>query len=805
MKYQLLRTVWLTLAFITTNVFTQAAIPSGYYNSCEGKKGQELLTALYQTIGSHTDVSYSGLWSLYKTSDVDSNGKIWDIYSTKRWTYSSEQCGTYSVIGDCYNREHSFPKSWFNDKSPMYSDAFHIYPTDGKVNNQRGNYPYGECANGSSIASSNGVSALGKLGTCTFSGYTGTVFEPDDQYKGDLARSYFYMIACYNNQVSGWTSEMLNGTSYPAFSDWALNLLLKWHREDPVSEKETNRNEAIYAAQKNRNPFIDYPELVEYIWGNKTTSNWSSTLNADPSIATPVDGSTIDMGTTAIGVTKTYSITVKGINLDQNVSISLSGQGFSCIPSSSIAASTANSEAGGAIIVKYNSSTVGSATATLTLTSGDAKSTVTIKANAIDGLPVNAPSDITEDSFTANWVYIGDATDGNYSINLYQSGQLLQGYPIAVTATTGKYTITNLTPETTYTYTVSSASKTSETVTVTTATPIPSIQFLYDGELSFVATQGTPSEVAEIIAEIENISNDITISVASPFQVSTDKSNWSTSITLDPEEDRFYMRLYGDTPGKYTTDITANAGSFNYESAEIEGTITSNEYFLETFETTDLPSGYCTTLTSYTGTATTWNLLNFGVFAQNAYEGEVAGRGNKKAGGYIATATPLTQGVGTLSFYAESWGSKEVATINVDYSTDNGSSWVTAKSIEISNYDGFSKYDVAINQKGSVMLRIIQPTTAARYTIDNISATRYGDESAITSPTADYHQWDAFSRDSQLVIQSSFNGKVKAGVYGADGRTYFNGKISQGETTLPLAGGLYIVVINDFSRRVVVK
>jgi hypothetical protein len=448
---------------------------------------------------------------------------------------------------------------------------------------------------------------------------------------------------------------------------------------------------------------------------------------------------------------------------------------------------------------------VGSATATLTLTSGDAKSTVTIKANAINGLPVNAPSDITEDSFTANWVYIGDATDGNYSINLYQSGQLLQGYPIAVTATTGKYTITNLTPETTYTYTVSSASKTSETVTVTTATPIPSIQFLYDGELSFVATQGTPSEVAEIIAEIENISNDITISVASPFQVSTDKSNWSTSITLDPEEDRFYMRLYGDTPGKYTTDITANAGSFNYESAEIEGTITSNEYFLETFETTDLPSGYCTTLTSYTGTATTWNLLNFGVFAQNAYEGEVAGRGNKKAGGYIATATPLTQGVGTLSFYAESWGSKEVATINVDYSTDNGSSWVTAKSIEISNYDGFSKYDVAINQKGSVMLRIIQPTTAARYTIDNISATRYGDESAITSPTADYHQWDAFSRDSQLVIQSSFNGKVKAGVYGADGRTYFNGKISQGETTLPLAGGLYIVVINDFSRRVVVK
>ena len=122
-------------------------------------------------MGPHTNVGYKGLWDVYGSSDIDENGKIWDMYSTKRWTFRKEQCGSgYTKVGDCYNREHSLPKSWFNDASPMYSDAFHIYPTDGKVNGQRSNHPYGECANGSSVAAANGVKPLGKLGASTFPG-----------------------------------------------------------------------------------------------------------------------------------------------------------------------------------------------------------------------------------------------------------------------------------------------------------------------------------------------------------------------------------------------------------------------------------------------------------------------------------------------------------------------------------------------------------------------------------------------------------------------------------------------------------
>lgn len=86
------------------------------------------------------------------------------MYSTAQFRLGSGQCGNYQKIGDCYNREHSFPKSWFSKASPMVSDAFHIYPTDGKVNGQRSNYPYGECANGTSVASNGPIKALGKLG-----------------------------------------------------------------------------------------------------------------------------------------------------------------------------------------------------------------------------------------------------------------------------------------------------------------------------------------------------------------------------------------------------------------------------------------------------------------------------------------------------------------------------------------------------------------------------------------------------------------------------------------------------------------
>ena len=262
-----------------------AAEPEGYYSACEGKTGEALLKSLLSVVGPHTKIDYkTGLWEVYKTSDVRPDGTLWDMYSTKQWPKNFTKCGNYKVVGDCVNKEHSMPKSWFDDAYPMYSDAYHLYPTDGKVNGQRSNHPFGECANGKYLAANGNVKPLGRLGTSTFPGYTGTVFEPDDQYKGDFARTYFYMAAAYNDRISSWHSDMMAGNNYPVYREWAVNMLLKWSRQDPVSEKEIVRNEEVSKHQKNRNPFIDHPEMAEYIWGDKSDQRWSSTSSNLPEL-----------------------------------------------------------------------------------------------------------------------------------------------------------------------------------------------------------------------------------------------------------------------------------------------------------------------------------------------------------------------------------------------------------------------------------------------------------------------------------------------------------------------------------------
>jgi len=251
----------------------QAQIPSGYYSAAKGKKGSSLKTSLYGIVSEHVTRSYKQLWEDFKTTDVRDDGKIWDMYSnaTDYEPGGSAQGANYSEEGDSYNREHSFPKSWFDDASPMYTDLFHIYPTDGYVNNRRSNYPFGE-TKGETYQSAGGFS---KLGSCTLSGYSGTVFEPADEYKGDFARTYFYMATAYEDKISSWSSPMLAGNKYPAYADWALEMLLRWAEEDPVSEKEIARNNAVYKVQKNRNPYIDFPGLEQYVWGSETTTEFN--------------------------------------------------------------------------------------------------------------------------------------------------------------------------------------------------------------------------------------------------------------------------------------------------------------------------------------------------------------------------------------------------------------------------------------------------------------------------------------------------------------------------------------------------
>ena len=259
-------------SFLIINLLLAQA-PAGYYSSAYNTQGAQLKTALYRIISPHTRLDYMSLPSQFRYTDWHPDGYFWDMYSNVRQS-------TWSGL----NREHSLPKSWFGvgtgneDNYDISVDLHNLFPSNPAANTAKSNYALGVV--GSSVTYTNGVTKVGKN---SFPGYTETVFEPANEYKGDFARTYMYMVTCYEQYASNWqstgTSSMLQRNTYPVFNTYAVNLLMQWHRADPVSTKEINRNNEVYRFQGNQNPFIDHPLLAEYIWGKFIGNIWDGTAD----------------------------------------------------------------------------------------------------------------------------------------------------------------------------------------------------------------------------------------------------------------------------------------------------------------------------------------------------------------------------------------------------------------------------------------------------------------------------------------------------------------------------------------------
>lgn len=291
------------LSLIAISALAQA--PANYYSTATGT-GATLKTQLKDIITTgHNPGSYGGLWIAYQTTDRDyyyeNDGTILDIYSERpaaadpyNFTVGTNQCGSYNSESDCYNREHIIPQSLFNEASPMVSDIHFIRATDGYVNNIRGSFPFGN------VGVTNYISNNGsKRGSSVSAGYTGTVFEPVDEFKGDVARMIFYFVTRYENQLSTFSSgNMLGNSAYPGLQTWELNQLLAWHNLDPVSPAEIGRNNASYTYQGNRNPYIDNPNYVNLVWGTPTTDTQAPTTPTNL-IANNPTSSTVALSWTA--------------------------------------------------------------------------------------------------------------------------------------------------------------------------------------------------------------------------------------------------------------------------------------------------------------------------------------------------------------------------------------------------------------------------------------------------------------------------------------------------------------------------
>lgn len=279
-------TVSVAFAQETNRAITDAtAIPAGYYNTATGT-GYTLKTQLKTIItnghidrgyGSGSSTTNNGLWTAYGTTDRDyyyeNDGTILDMYSENptgvdpyNFSYNGNQCGSYSVEGDCYNREHIVPQSVFASANPMKNDPHFVPATDGKVNGLRSDFPHGMVGTASSTTL-NGSKLGSALNSGYSAGYSGTVFEPINAFKGDIARMYLYFATRYESTVAGYSYPMFNGTSNQVFTNTFLEILKHWHQNDPVSQREIDRNDAIYTFQGNRNPYIDHPEWVTAVWG----------------------------------------------------------------------------------------------------------------------------------------------------------------------------------------------------------------------------------------------------------------------------------------------------------------------------------------------------------------------------------------------------------------------------------------------------------------------------------------------------------------------------------------------------------
>ena len=403
-----------------------ATIPAGYYNSLEGKSGQALKDAIHDLTLQHTVLSYNSLWGYFNETDCrpEDHSLVWDMYSDDIFYFR----GSRAAYG--MNREHSLPKSWWygydeTQGYAAYTDLNHLYPSEEDANLAKNYWPLGEV---SKITFDNGVTRVGypKVG---LGGGANTVFEPDDRYKGDFARTYFYM-ACTYQQYNWKHTFMLTNNYWKTLNEWSAEMLCRWARADAVSDKELNRNDAVQKSQNNRNPFIDIPTLFEYIWGNRQgevfylseagMSADTTTYTGDPELITPVQNAVLDFGEVAIGKSLEYTIYIKGRGLNNPLSIQLYRDDYKMfrIPVTTVSRTVANSPEGYPLTVIYYPSSIGEHSARLLISDGGLVGSVGIELHA-QCLPVPTLSPLTALSATgieghkyiANWTAASEDVD----------------------------------------------------------------------------------------------------------------------------------------------------------------------------------------------------------------------------------------------------------------------------------------------------------------------------------------------------------------------------------------------------------
>ncbi len=713
-----------------------------YYRKAEGLRGTQLKEALHDLIQPSYVLAYGGgvgkTWTGFWYTDQMENMQVRDRYSNVVRYLNPDMSAVSNM-----NIEHIWANSWWGHiKNNAYCDLFNLYPADATANGRKSNNPIG-IVDGT-VSYTNGVTKVGKSSSYRADSLI-TAWEPADQWKGDFARTYFYMATCYSHMTSLWTTTegllTVDPNSPLLMRPWVYNLMLEWAEADPLDEIEQQRCDAIYEIQGNRNPFVDYPELCYYIWGNKSDEQFYCSEEHGAEIFVPAASEEIDFGLHPLSSPFSAKVQVRGRGLNEGASLAVTDEYFA-LDKASLSANDIHE--GTDVSISVTPTEEGTYTTMLLLEGSGYVQQTPLTVSFVDGIPAYPATDIvcavSSRRFNANWMnYQPDAT---YTLNVYTKDA--NGQPKAFgtyTTTDTTYQVKNVLASTTYYYKVSIIKDGQPTINSNEVkVEMPEVAPVFSvstEDIAFTATPGKPSAPAQVSVTAMAVPKYVMeVSTSAPFEISSDGETWSQELTLKGQNVSFFIRFGGGIEeGDYEGEVIVSTEGMDDKVISVSCNVDATKSFFEDFET-GTKGGYAAA--EVTCNAATWEMSNALLAGDdNALDKKcVRMKGYVKSGSTITTpahimmTTDKVNGCDSLWFYAGSYGNDTGVKMTVSYSVDAGNTWTNVvTSLPVAE---MKRYGYKINMDGNIRLKFESENTGnKRVNIDNVQMSDWEDPTSI--------------------------------------------------------------------------
>ena len=730
-----------------------------YYRSVEGLKKAELKTALHHIIQPAQVLKYGGkgdgyTWAGFYAADQLEGGYVRDRYSKEQRLFNADKTAVSNM-----NIEHIWANSWWgHEVNNAYCDLFNLYPADASANGRKNNNPIGVVDG--EVAFDNGVTKVGRSTSYRADSII-TVWEPADEWKGDFARTYFYMATCYSHLRNLWTTKegwlTVDGSEWPTMRPWVYELMLQWAKADPVDDIERSRNEVICGLQGNRNPFVDYPQLADYVWGDSTEVQfYTNPLSTEQELFVPEAQAHIDYGLQALSKGVDTIVVVRGRNITGGLTLAADNPIFE------LGTTTLDADqltAGYAVPLSIKPEAAGRYSTVLTIRGENFEQTDTLSATFVDGIPAYEATDIVCTQyvrrFTANWMAYEPGAE--YTLDVYtKDGQGNHKTFKSFTTTDNFQQVTGVQGNTTYYYTVSineggelKASSNEVAVSMPEIEPVFSVS---PTSISLTTVPGKPSRQVAVTITALSVPEYVTqVTLDAPFEVSTDGEEWKQTLVVSGTEQKFLVRMGAvSEEADYEGEMVLTTRGVAEKVVTLTASVDAKKAFFEDFETGS-KNGYAEA--TVTSTAATWKMTDAYPTADDKRNGGRSVRLRNK--GSIEMQNDKSEGCDSLWFYAGTYNKDTNVKLSVYYSIDGGENWtLVAQDIEMG---AWQRYGYKLDVKGDIRLRFQNngATTSKRSNLDDVQMSNYVDTDGIMAVDDDRRSGEEYDLSGRRATTKS--------------------------------------------------